>query len=60
MNRNWNLMKGVKVGNSINSNDEKMIKLDIKIKRIVNQEFKDIKFINNNPNLNNYFKWIKS
>ena len=61
MNINWNIIKGVRVGNSIKYNDEKYIKLDIKIKRIVNLEFSKIVFINNNnQNINKYYKWIKS
>ena len=60
MNRNWNIMKGVRVGNTINNNDEKIVKLDIKIKRIINFEFSKITFTTNKHNIDKYFKWIKS
>ena len=59
-NRNWNMIRGVRVGNNINNNDEQSIKLNIKIKRIVNLEFSKIKFVNDNKNINKYFKWVKS
>ena len=44
-NRNWNVIRGIKVGNNINNDDEPFIKLNIKIKRIVNLEFSETNFI---------------
>ena len=61
MNRNWNIVKGIRVGDSIKNNNEN-IKMDIKIKRVVNYEFSHIIFKKNpkNPkNIEKYFKWIK-
>tara|TARA_Y100000590_G_scaffold413229_1_gene508867 strand:- start:268 stop:450 length:183 start_codon:yes stop_codon:yes gene_type:complete len=59
MNRNWNIVKGIRVGNTIQNNDENSIKTDIKIKRVVNYEFSKIIFTNEPNNINKYFKWIK-
>ena len=59
MNRNWNLVKGIRVGNTIQNNDENSIKTDIKIKRVVNYEFSKIIFTKEPNNIDKYFKWIK-
>ena len=59
MNKNWNIIKGIRVGNSIKSSKDD-IKIDIKIKRVVNYEFSNIIFVKKNKEIDKYFKWIKS
>jgi len=59
MNRNWNIVKGIRVGDSIKNNNNN-INTDIKIKRIVNYEFSHIIFKKEPKNIEKYFKWIKS
>ena len=59
MNKNWNIIKGIRVGNSIKSSEDD-IKIDIKIKRVVNYEFSNIIFVKKNKEIDKYFKWIKS
>ena len=59
MNKNWNIIKGIRVGNSIKSSEDD-IKIDIKIKRVVNYEFSNIIFVKKNKEIYKYFKWIKS
>ena len=58
MNRNWNIVKGIRVGDSIKNNSEN-IKMDIKIKRVVNYEFSHIIFKKKPKDIEKYFKWIR-
>jgi len=60
MNRNWNIIKGIRVGNSIDSNNENDVKIEIKIKRVVNLEFSKIVVHKSPKNIEKYFKWIKN
>ena len=59
MNRNWNIVKGIRVGNSINHDFSKQLEQEIKIKRVINCEFSGIVFKKEPKDIKKYFKWVK-
>ena len=66
MNKDWNSVRGIFLSDDESKSKEKRssitseYKVDLKIKRIVDFEFRDIVFTKEPTNINKYYKWINS